>query len=130
MHPHLPPPVHASPSPGDDEIYTNQLPLPLTELYDSERPGSGVVALLKYALWHVLWVEAAPSPGEKGRGVHVRGEGHAWDGGRACMGGGRGLHARLQGAVRWVHITPPPYPPPNTQSPPQTLMHPPPKTKK
>lgn len=53
-----------APSPcaaGDDELYTAQRPLPLAELH-SGRPG-GVLALLKMALWHVLWVEAPPSPG-------------------------------------------------------------------
>ncbi|KAL4436604.1 hypothetical protein ABPG75_003743 [Micractinium tetrahymenae] len=46
---------------GDDELYQAQRPLPLTELHGAR--GGGVLALLKLALWHVLWVEAAPSPG-------------------------------------------------------------------
>lgn len=44
-----------------DELYDTQRPLPLDELR-GER-GGGVLALLKMALWHALWVEAAPSPG-------------------------------------------------------------------
>ncbi len=43
-----------------DELYDTQRPLPLDELR-GER-GGGVLALLKMALWHALWVEAAPSP--------------------------------------------------------------------
>ncbi len=49
---------------GDDELYTAQRPLPLAELHSAERPGGGVLALLKMALWHALWVEAPPAPGE------------------------------------------------------------------
>ncbi|KAI3426511.1 hypothetical protein D9Q98_008876 [Chlorella vulgaris] len=47
---------------GDDELYTAQRPLPLTELYDPQSAG-GVLALLKMALWHVLWMEVAPLQG-------------------------------------------------------------------
>ncbi|EFN56484.1 hypothetical protein CHLNCDRAFT_57693 [Chlorella variabilis] len=46
---------------GDDELYQAQRPLPLAELHDGR--GGGVLALLKMALWHALWVEVAPSSG-------------------------------------------------------------------
>lgn len=54
------------PPAGDDELYQAQRPLPLAELHPggpTGNGGGGVLALLKLALWHVLWVEAAPSPG-------------------------------------------------------------------
>ncbi|PRW45057.1 E3 ubiquitin- ligase UPL6 [Chlorella sorokiniana] len=48
---------------GDDELYTAQRPLPLEQLHSPDRPGGGVLALLKMALWHALWAEAPPAPG-------------------------------------------------------------------
>jgi ubiquitin-protein ligase E3 C len=46
---------------GDEGLYERGLPLPLVELYSLERPR-GLLSLLRSALWHVLWQEAAPIP--------------------------------------------------------------------
>ncbi len=59
-----------------EEMFDRQRPLPLAELYPpgpqppeslGSSPGlessGGVLGLLKHALWHVLWVEAAPQGG-------------------------------------------------------------------
>ena len=46
---------------GDEGLYERGLPLPLHELYSTEQPR-GVLSLLRSALWHVLWQEAAPVP--------------------------------------------------------------------
>jgi hypothetical protein len=54
----------ARPAGDDVDFFESQRPLPLEQLYSPERPRSGVVPALKAALWHVLWVETAPSPGE------------------------------------------------------------------
>lgn len=45
-------------------MYERQRPLPLDELYSPDNPRAGVLALLKFALWQAIWVEAAPVPGE------------------------------------------------------------------
>ena len=50
---------------ADTDMYKHQRPLPLTELYDPAAPRSGVLALLKFALWHVLWTESTSSHGEQ-----------------------------------------------------------------
>ena len=63
----LPPTLPLPSSAGDDELYNSQRPLPLEELHSAAHPGGGVLALLKMALWHALWVEAPPAPGEDGR---------------------------------------------------------------
>lgn len=47
---------------GDQGLYSRSLPLPLTECYSPERPR-GLLSLLRFALCHVLWQEAPPSPG-------------------------------------------------------------------
>lgn len=67
QHVRHPPPSCCPPSAGDDELYNSQRPLPLEELHSAAHPGGGVLALLKMALWHALWVEAPPAPGEDGR---------------------------------------------------------------
>lgn len=46
---------------GDEGLYERGLPLPLAELYSLERPR-GLLSLLRSALWHILWQEAAPIP--------------------------------------------------------------------
>ena len=38
---------------GDDYMYEQQKPLPLLELYSSER-NEGLIGLLKYGLWQVI----------------------------------------------------------------------------
>ena len=38
---------------GDDYMYEQQKPLPLSELYSSER-NEGLIGLLKYGLWQVI----------------------------------------------------------------------------
>jgi hypothetical protein len=48
-----------------DDMYLVQRPLPLKELYDADAERSGLLSLLKFALWHVVWVEA----GTGGNGV-------------------------------------------------------------
>lgn len=63
----LPPFVAA----GDDELYTSQRPLPLAELHSPDRPGGGVLALLKMVLWHALWAETPPAPGGRGAGDYI-----------------------------------------------------------
>lgn len=45
---------------GEDEMYRQQRPLPLGELYSAAAPQRGLLALLKNALWQTLWVEATP----------------------------------------------------------------------
>lgn len=45
----------------DAHMYGLAWPLPLEELYDSYRPEAGLLALLKFALWQVLWVESSSS---------------------------------------------------------------------
>jgi hypothetical protein len=48
---------------GDDGLYRRGLPIPLEELSGGDTPSHGVLAVLKGALWHVLWQEAPPAPG-------------------------------------------------------------------
>ena len=36
-----------------------QRPLPIEQLYKADAPAAGLLALLKFALWQVLWVEAS-----------------------------------------------------------------------
>ena len=55
---------------ADTDMYKHQRPLPLTELYDPAAPRLGVLALLKFALWHVLWTESASSHGEQPSCAH------------------------------------------------------------
>ena len=50
---------------ADTDMYKHQRPLPLIELYDPAAPRSGVLVLLKFALWHVLWTESASSHSEQ-----------------------------------------------------------------
>ena len=38
-----------------------QRPLPLDQLHNPDAPSAGLLALLKYALWQVLWVESPSS---------------------------------------------------------------------
>lgn len=45
----------------DAHMHRVQRPLPFQQLYTSDAPSAGLLALLKYALWQVLWVE--PSTG-------------------------------------------------------------------
>ena len=40
-------------------------PLPTMELYDPAAPQRGLLALLKHALWHTLWVDNGPPSGAK-----------------------------------------------------------------
>uniref|UniRef100_A0A6S8NUX6 HECT-type E3 ubiquitin transferase n=1 Tax=Dunaliella tertiolecta TaxID=3047 RepID=A0A6S8NUX6_DUNTE len=43
---------------GDlDEMYVQQRPIPIAELYSETRPSAGVLALLRSRLWSVLWEE-------------------------------------------------------------------------
>lgn len=44
----------------DSHMYRSEKPLPLDQLYTSDKPNAGLLALLKYALWQVLWVDASP----------------------------------------------------------------------
>lgn len=46
----------------DAHMHRMQRPLPLHQLYTSDAPSAGLLALLKFALWQVLWVE--PSTGD------------------------------------------------------------------
>ena len=43
---------------GDSGLYSRGQPLPLTELYSEQHP-CGALSLLRSALWHILWQEAA-----------------------------------------------------------------------
>ena len=45
---------------GEEEMYRQQVPLPLSELYSAAAPQRGLLALLKHALWQTLWVEGIP----------------------------------------------------------------------
>ena len=45
----------------DAHMYRLERPLPLEELYNSKRPEAGLLALLKFALWQVLWAESSTS---------------------------------------------------------------------
>ncbi|KAL3150396.1 hypothetical protein ABBQ32_000234 [Trebouxia sp. C0010 RCD-2024] len=45
----------------DAHMHRMQRPLPIEQLYTSDAPSAGLLALLKFALWQVLWVE--PSTG-------------------------------------------------------------------
>ena len=45
---------------GVDEMYRQQKPLPLSELYRAAAPQRGLLCLLKHALWQTLWVEGTP----------------------------------------------------------------------
>ena len=45
----------------DAHMHRLQRPLALQELYDPEAPAAGLLALLKFALWQVLWVESPSS---------------------------------------------------------------------
>ena len=47
--------------PDDQEVL--QRPLPLAALFDAGPPCRGLVPLLKWALWQVLWAEPAPVGG-------------------------------------------------------------------
>ena len=46
---------------GEDEMYRQQRPLPLCELYSPAAPQRGLLYLLKHALWQTLWVEGLPA---------------------------------------------------------------------
>ncbi|KAK9914927.1 hypothetical protein WJX75_002372 [Coccomyxa subellipsoidea] len=57
---------------GDDYMYRLQKPLPLAELNQPGKTG-GLVSLLKFALWQVLWAETSPaSHGWTGRAAALR----------------------------------------------------------
>ena len=45
----------------DAHMHRMQRPLPLGQLYDPDAPAAGLLALLKFALWQVLWVESPTS---------------------------------------------------------------------
>ena len=45
----------------DSHMHRMQRPLPLEELYSPHAPAAGLLALLKHALWQVLWVESSSS---------------------------------------------------------------------
>ncbi len=45
----------------DAHMHRMQRPLPQEELYNPDAPSAGLMALLKFALWQVLWVESASS---------------------------------------------------------------------
>lgn len=46
---------------AESDMYQHQRPLPLQELWHDRAPKIGILALLKFALWHVLWTETVPS---------------------------------------------------------------------
>ena len=46
----------------DAHMHRMQRPLPIEQLYSPDAPSAGLLALLKFALWQVLWVE--PSSGD------------------------------------------------------------------
>ena len=46
----------------DAHMHRMQRPLPIQQLYSPDAPAAGLLALLKFALWQVLWVE--PSTGD------------------------------------------------------------------
>eukprot|EP00884_Botryococcus_braunii_P007124 jgi/Botrbrau1/16412/Bobra.0142s0012.1 len=49
---------------SENEMYVKERPLPLAELYSIQGGRQvGLISLLKFALWQVLWVETPPSPG-------------------------------------------------------------------
>lgn len=43
----------------DAHIYQAERPLPLEQLHNTAQPNTGLLALLKFALWQVLWVESS-----------------------------------------------------------------------
>ena len=45
----------------DAHMHRTQRPLPQEQLYDPDAPAAGLLALLKFALWQVLWVESLTS---------------------------------------------------------------------
>ena len=54
----------------DAHIYRAGKPLPLDELHSTDRPDAGLLALLKFALWQVLWVEASSSGSSMAMSAH------------------------------------------------------------
>ena len=46
----------------DAHMHSMQRPLPIEQLYSPDAPAAGLLSLLKFALWQVLWVE--PSTGD------------------------------------------------------------------
>ncbi|DBB12911.1 TPA: hypothetical protein ACH3X3_005665 [Trebouxia sp. C0006] len=46
----------------DTHTHRQQRPLPLDQLYNPDSPAAGLLSLLKFALWQVLWVESPSSP--------------------------------------------------------------------
>ncbi|DBA78986.1 TPA: hypothetical protein ACH3X1_008854 [Trebouxia sp. C0004] len=46
----------------DTHTHRQQRPLPLDQLYNPDSPTAGLLPLLKFALWQVLWVESPSSP--------------------------------------------------------------------
>jgi len=45
----------------DTHTHRQQRPLPLDQLYNPDSPAAGLLPLLKFALWQVLWVESPSS---------------------------------------------------------------------
>ncbi|KAA6423490.1 MAG: E3 ubiquitin- ligase UPL6 [Trebouxia sp. A1-2] len=46
----------------DTHTHRQHRPLPLEQLYNPDSPAAGLLSLLKFALWQVLWVESPSSP--------------------------------------------------------------------
>ncbi len=45
----------------DTHTHRQHRPLPLDQLYNPDSPAAGLLPLLKFALWQVLWVESPSS---------------------------------------------------------------------
>ena len=45
----------------DAHMHRMQRPLPIDQLYNTDTPSAGLLALLKFALWQVLWIESGTS---------------------------------------------------------------------
>ena len=57
---------------GDDGLYDAGVPIPLSEVYNTESPKTGLLYLLKTCLWNVLWNENRKNPGTEGKHGNLR----------------------------------------------------------